>query len=103
MLLHLLGPKPESFTIVDPLDPTRRMHFAAETPGEDLLVPVFRAGKLVYELPALGEIRERVQQQLARFNPGVKRFTNPHQYPAGLELSLHELKTRLVLKARGEV
>jgi len=27
---------------------------------------------------------------------------NPHQYPVGLELSLHDLKTELVLRARGE-
>jgi nicotinate phosphoribosyltransferase len=31
----------------------------------------------------------------------VKRFVNPHQYPVGLERGLHELKTRLVLAARG--
>ncbi|HWH69248.1 MAG TPA: nicotinate phosphoribosyltransferase, partial [Candidatus Sulfotelmatobacter sp.] len=81
-------PKPESFTIVDPLDLTRRRHFAPEDAAEDLLVPVLRAGKQVCQLPALGEIRERVAKQLSMLNPGVKRFTNPHQYPVGLELGL---------------
>lgn len=95
-------PKPDGFAIVDPLDPTRRKHFAPDEPAEDLLVPVLRGGKMVCQLPAIGEIRERVVKQLAMFNPGVKRFTNPHQYPVGLELGLHELKTKLVLKARGE-
>jgi nicotinate phosphoribosyltransferase len=96
-------PLPRSFTIVDPLDSTRRKHFGAESPGEDLLVPVFRRGRLVYQPPALTEVRERVRQQLALFHPGIKRTVNPHQYPVGLELSLHELKTKLVLQARGEV
>ena len=32
---------------------------------------------------------------------GLKRFVHPHQYPVGLSLELHELKTRLVLEARG--
>lgn len=93
---------PGTHTIVDPLDLTRRKHFASAAAGEDLLVPIFRGGKLVGEEPPLAAIRERVQAQLSRFNSGVKRFTNPHQYPVGLELGLHELKTRLILKARGE-
>ena len=95
-------PVPEAFTIVDPLDLTRRKHFAPEAPQEDLLVPIFRRGQLVYQTPSLEQVRQRVQQQLAMLHPGVKRFVNPHQYPAGLELGLHELKTNLILAARGE-
>ncbi len=90
------------FRIVDPLDSTRRKHIEPETAFEDLLVPIFRGGQLVYEEPALETIRMRTQTQLAMFHAGVKRFLNPHQYPVGLELRLHELKTKLVLEARGE-
>jgi nicotinate phosphoribosyltransferase len=36
-----------------------------------------------------------------RLHAGIKRFVNPHQYPVGLALELQELKTRLVLQARG--
>lgn len=89
-------------TIVDPLDVTRRKHFEQDAGHEDLLVPIFREGKLVYQMPTLDEIRKRVQQQLQMLHPGVKRSVNPHGYPAGLELQLHDLKTELVLKARGE-
>ena len=95
-------PLPESFTIVDPLDSTRRKHFAPDTLAEDLLAPIFRQGKLVFEQATLREVRERVQQQLAMLHPGIKRAVNPHEYPAGLESGLHELKTELILKARGE-
>jgi len=93
---------PESFTIVDPLDITRRKHFTPETPSEDLLVPIFRNGQLIYKTPSLKESRERTRQQLAALHPGIKRSVNPHQYPAGLELGLHDLKTKLILAARGE-
>jgi nicotinate phosphoribosyltransferase len=93
---------PDDFTIVDPLDPTRRKHMAPGTPFEDLLVPIFEQGRRVYQSPPLADIRHRTQSQLGMFHPGVKRFVNPHQYPVGLELGLHELKTELVLKARGE-
>jgi nicotinate phosphoribosyltransferase len=96
-------PSVATFTIVDPMDSTRRKHFAPGVVSSDLLVPVFRAGKPVGALPNLETIRARLQHQLALFNPGVKRFTNPHQYPVGLELGLHELKNKLVLKARGEL
>jgi nicotinate phosphoribosyltransferase len=101
-IYDLNQPVPEAFTIVDPLDPTRRKHFEPGTAGDDLLAPVFRGGRLVYEPPALSEVRLRAQQQLSMLHPGIKRRVNPHQYPAGLELSLHELKFRLVLEARGE-
>jgi nicotinate phosphoribosyltransferase len=88
--------------VVHPTDITRRKHFQETSLHEDLLVPIMRQGKLVYNVPELPAIRERARQQLAMLHPGIKRLANPHQYPAGLEKSLHELKTALVLKARGE-
>jgi nicotinate phosphoribosyltransferase len=94
---------PRLITLVDPSDATRRKHFPADTKYEDLLVPVLRRGKLVYDLPSLDSIRTRAQRQLAALYPGIKRFENPHQYPAGLELTLHEFKTELILRAKGEV
>jgi nicotinate phosphoribosyltransferase len=89
-------------TIVDPVDSTRRKRFAVDTPGEDVLVPIFRHGELVYQAPTLLESRKLVQEQLASFHPGIRRLLNAHQYPAGLELSLQELKTQLILEARGQ-
>ncbi|HLX68392.1 MAG TPA: nicotinate phosphoribosyltransferase [Verrucomicrobiae bacterium] len=96
-------PLRERITIVDPVDATRRKHFTADTPYEDLLVPIFRRGKLVYEPPSLDSIRTRAQKQLSMLHPGIKRFANPHQYPAGLELTLHDFKTELILRAKGEI
>lgn len=95
-------PLPSEITIVDPTDATRRKHFSPATIQEDLLAPVFRKGKLVYNPPALAAVRSRAQEQLAMLHPGIKRLDNPHQYPAGLELSLHEFKTKLILEAKGE-
>jgi nicotinate phosphoribosyltransferase len=99
-IYDLASPIPESFTIVDPLDATRRKHFASGTFSEDLLVPIFRGGKLVYQAPPLPETRERAQKQMAMLHGGIKRSVNPHQYPVGLEEGLHGLKTRLILRAR---
>jgi nicotinate phosphoribosyltransferase len=91
----------EAPVVVDPLDPTRRKRVPEGTPFEDLLVPVVRAGRPVYAPPPLEATRARARDEVARLHPGITRFVNPHQYPVGLSLELHELKTRLVLEARG--
>src|SRR3569833_263339 len=57
-------------TIVDPADATRRKHFPAWTKHEDLLVPILRRGKLVYDVPRLVDVRARAQEQLAMLYPG---------------------------------
>ncbi len=91
----------EECVIIDPLDVTRRKIIANGTPYENLLVPVFRQGNPVYELPDIEKIREHRKSQLTSFHSGVKRFVNPHQYPVGLEQRLRDLKTHLILQARG--
>lgn len=90
-------------TIVDPRDATRRKTFPADATAHDLLVPVLRHGELVGEPPPLSVLRARVQEQLAALHPTLKRLVNPHEYPVGLEPSLYDLKTRLVLTARATV
>jgi nicotinate phosphoribosyltransferase len=92
---------PAEPVIVDPLDATRRKRVASGTPAEDLLVPVMRGGRPCYEPPGVDEARSRLQSQLGQLHPGIKRFVHPHQYPVGLSLELSELKTRLILEARG--
>jgi nicotinate phosphoribosyltransferase len=69
-IYDLSAPLPDSFTIVDPLDPTRRKHFTPEMRNEDLLVPVIRGGRLVYEEPTLEQIRERLENSLGVFIRG---------------------------------
>jgi nicotinate phosphoribosyltransferase len=87
--------------LIDPMDTTRQKLIAAGTESEDLLVPIFRQGLLVYVPPALAAIRQRTQEQLAAFHPGIKRPMNPHQYPVGLEKGLYQLRQQMVLEERG--
>ena len=87
--------------MVDPLDPTRRRTFADGMEHVDLLVPVYRAGLNVYAQPSVHEARARASVQVAALHPTIRRFDNPHRFPVGLEHSLHALRTRLVLAARG--
>jgi len=97
---ELTGIPEEPVMMVDPLDHTRRREMAA-APHQDLLRPVFRRGRLVQQRPPLEAVRARTLAELARLHPGIKRFVNPHQYPVGLERRLFDLRTRLVLEARG--
>ncbi|EMI40394.1 nicotinate phosphoribosyltransferase [Rhodopirellula sp. SWK7] len=87
-------------TMIDPADAYRQKHFASGAESSDLLVPIFRGGELVYSIPTLDEIRDRVRESLDHTPAAVKRFDNPHEYPVGLESGLHELKSKMILDAR---
>ncbi len=93
------GVGPESM-MIDPLDSTKRKRFGKGMQHDDLLVPVMRGGRIVYDVPALDATRARTLEQLLAFHGGVKRLLNPHRYPVGLEARLHELRTQLILEAR---
>ncbi|HET6878889.1 MAG TPA: nicotinate phosphoribosyltransferase [Pirellulales bacterium] len=92
---------PSSPLIVDPHDDTRRKRIAPDARHDELLVPIFRQGRLVYDQPDLAAVRERTLRQLECFSASIKRLDNPHEYPAGLEPRLHDLRKRLILEAKG--
>jgi nicotinate phosphoribosyltransferase len=87
--------------MIDPADSTRRKCFAPDAAAEELLVPVFRDGARVYDSPPIAAVRERALESLRVLDPSITRFLNPHTYPVGLEKSVNDLRTELVLKARG--
>jgi nicotinate phosphoribosyltransferase len=87
-------------TVVDPEDATRTMEMPAGADCDELLVPVFRAGRRVYDVPSAAEARRRCMRQLEALDAGVKRRTDPEPYPVGLEKRLSDLKARLIAEAR---
>ncbi|MGB7978963.1 MAG: nicotinate phosphoribosyltransferase [Chlamydiales bacterium] len=84
--------------IIDPHDPNR------EGRGEgnyfELLVPIFRGGKRIYEPPSLQKVQAHAKKELSRLSPSMERFTNPEQYLAGLEKTLYQKKLELIRKLR---
>lgn len=90
----------EPCTTIDVSDPARRKTFEAGAAHDDLLVPIFRRGTLVYNNPDLRAIQQRTRDQLAMLHPTIKRFLNPHRYPAGVEQKLYDLRTDLILRGR---
>ena len=100
MIYDVESPPPDGATIVDPLDMTRRKRFEADCRWEELLEPALAGGRRVRAPDTLDAARERARRQLDGFHAGVKRLVNPHRYPVGLELGLHERKTELILALR---
>ena len=66
----------------------------------ELLVPVFKDGKQVYELPTLEEIRTHCAEEISGMWDEVRRFSNPHNYYVDLSQKLWDIKHDM-LKSRG--
>lgn len=67
----------------------------ANIQAEEVLVPAFRNGKLVYRHDTPQEARKRAQEQLRRVPAGVRRLQNPDYYPVGLTPDLHRMREDL--------
>ena len=84
-------------TIFDPKDTWKQRTLKDFTVNE-LLVPIFRGGKLVYREPSLAEIQTYCHQQIDLLWDEVKRFENPHIYNVDLSHKLWALKHELLAK-----
>lgn len=67
--------------------------------AEELLVPIFKNGKLVYKQPSLKEIKEYCAKQIDLQWDEVKRFENPHEYYVDLSEKLWVIKRELLNEA----
>ena len=68
--------------------------------AKELLVPVFKKGKQVYQLPTLHEIRANCKASLESMWEEVKRFDNPHNYYVDLSRKLWDIKYGLIKAQR---
>lgn len=68
--------------------------------AKELLVPIFKNGKLIYNSPKLNEIQKYCQEQIDLLWDEVKRFENPHKYYVDLSQNLWNLKNSLLQENR---
>lgn len=94
---------PTNAHIVDPLDPTRQKPLSSSLTHSDLLVPIMRQGRCVYDCPSLPTIRDQTKANLSRFHSSIKRFFNPHSYVVGMEPSIYDLKVNLIKNIRRDL
>ena len=62
----------------------------------NLLVPIFRNGQLVYDLPTLKGIRDYSQREMDTLWEEIKRFTYPQEYYVDLSEKLIDLKLKML-------
>lgn len=88
---------------VDPMDDTHRKRYLAGQRRERMLVPLVRNGCVVAkELTDVHAAKRRCKDQLAHLDSSIKRFMNPHRYPAGIEKGLHAKRAAMIRELRGE-
>ncbi|MCY0876751.1 MAG: nicotinate phosphoribosyltransferase [Firmicutes bacterium] len=92
-------PNGEPVTLFDPIHTYKRKTVKNYVMRE-LLVPILSAGKLVYVLPSLEQIRETVRAEVSTIAPETRRAKNPHVYHVDLSQTLWELKRDLVHRHR---
>ncbi len=87
----------QPLTACHPMYPHVSKTYDAPFEGEELLVPVFLSGELVYERPSLRKIQANTLRNLERLEPEYKRLTNPHIYKVSLSEKLNRVKERLLM------
>lgn len=68
--------------------------------AKPLLVPIFKEGKLVYDLPSLVDINDFCRNEVHSLWDEIKRFDNPHLYIVDLSYPLWELKHTMLQEAK---
>jgi nicotinate phosphoribosyltransferase len=65
-------------------------------PSEELFVPVYKKGELVYQSPSLIEVQKRTKKQMDSLKDEYKRLLNPDFYHVYLSERLFSLKQKLI-------
>ncbi len=85
----------EEYVLFDPEHTWKRKTVKNFT-ARKLLVPIFKAGKCVYESPKLSDIKAYCKEELDKIWDEVKRFENPHIYYVDLSQKLWDIKYKLL-------
>ncbi len=83
--------------IFDP-DATWKVKNVYDFTAKEMMVPIFKDGKLVYDCPDLQSIRTYCLEQVDTLWDEVKRFENPHTYYVDLSKKLWDIKYGLLKK-----
>ena len=89
----------QPLTIFDP-DATWKKKTITDFTAKELMVPIFKDGELVYDVPDLDDVRAYSLEQVNLLWDEVKRFHNPHSYYVDLSQKLWDIKQSMIRKAR---
>lgn len=85
------------YRLFDPMHPWKEK-IVQNYKVEQLLVPIFKQGKLVYDKPNIMEIRKHKEQSFNKMWKEMIRLNFPHQYYVDLSQDLWDLRQALVTK-----
>ncbi len=87
----------EPLEIFSPTEPWKRMTLTSYI-ARELLIPIFKEGKRVYEPISVKEISEYSKNELNNFWDEYTRIVKPNTYKVDLSQKLYDLKTDLLKK-----
>jgi nicotinate phosphoribosyltransferase len=85
------------YTLIDSVDEWKQKTIS-NYDVEELQVPVFIDGELVYEEPTILERQNRVKAQMKSLYPEIKRLENPQEYIVDLSEALLKLKRQMIFE-----
>ena len=85
----------DHYTLISPTEEWKTTELKDYTVKE-LQVPIFRGGKLVYDVPTVMESAEHCHKEFATLYPEIKRDIKPHGYYVDLSRQLLDLKKQLL-------
>ena len=88
-------PEQDEYVIFDPNAVWKKTKVTNYT-VRNLQVPIFKAGKCVYESPSIEEIRDYCKEQIDTLWDETLRFENPQTYYVDLSQKLWDMKHRLL-------
>ena len=87
----------QNMVLFDPIDTWKKTKVLGGTyEVRELLVPVIREGKRVYESPSVMELREYCQKEQNTLWDESRRFVNPQKVYVDLSQSLYDMKKALL-------
>lgn len=87
----------KALTLFDPVETWKKTTLqAGEYCVEEILKPIFKDGKCVYEVPTTNEIKALRERDMSRLWDETKRFEYPHTYYVDLSQKLWDIKMELL-------
>ena len=82
--------------LFDPVETWKKKTVTGYT-ARELLVPIFKSGKCVYDAPHISDIQKYCRAEVDTLWEEVKRFENPHRYYVDLSQKLWDIKHELLV------
>ena len=93
----------QDYVFKNPLHPWKQTVLKANTfKVQELLVPIFVDGELVYDVPTLAQVKAYGEEQIQLLWPEFLRLRRAPEVKVNISEELHQLKSKLLLEKVGE-